>query len=135
MPAVAFTKVVSTDNQIVYSWTGDSVGDLAYATLAADVGTTSTLGRIITSLAGQTNSAAKAIAALQTGVSFTGTSGGIFATSIQSTLVYTSSTSAKYPGFLNAADDGGTDNPKLSLTAEAASTGFLFITHAHTIVQ
>jgi hypothetical protein len=135
MAAVAFTKVVSTDNQIVYSWTGDAPGDLAYATLAADVGTTSTIGRIIASLAGQCGTDAKAAAALQTGASFTGTLSGTIATSIQSTLVYTLSTSAKYPGFINAIDDGGTNNPKLTLTAEANSSGFLYITHAHTIVQ
>ena len=134
MAAVAFTKVVATDNQIVYSWTGDAAGDLAYATLAADVGTTSTIGKIIAALAGECNSDAKATAALQTGASFTSTTNKTVTTNIQSTLVYTSSTAAKYPGFLNALDDGATNNPKLTLTAEAASSGFLYITHHHSIV-
>jgi hypothetical protein len=136
MAAVAFTKIVSTDNQIVYSWTGDVAGDLAYATLAADVGTTSTLGRIIASLAGQCGTDAKAVAALQTGASFVGTvSGAAIVTNIQCDLVYTLSTATKYPGFINAIDDGGTNSPKLTLTAEANSSGFLYITHVFSAIQ
>ena len=134
MAAVAFTKVVATDNQLVYSWTGDSVGTRTYAQLAADAGTTTTLGKILASLAGQCDSNTKAVSALQTGATFAGLNGNI-TTNIQSTLVYTLSTAAKYPGFLTATDDGGTNNPQLNITTEAASEGFLYITHVHSVVQ
>lgn len=136
MAAIAFTKVVATDNEVVYSWTGDSAGTLAYATLAADAGTTSTIGRILASLSGQCNSNAKAVSALQTGESFVGTSGSTIVTNIQSKLVYTASTTGKAPTSLTAVDDGGTNNPLITLTPDgAASSGFLYITHVFSAIQ
>jgi hypothetical protein len=120
---------------LVYTWTGDSAGTRTFAQILADAGTTTTLGKALAELAGECNSNDKAIAALLTGASFTGTSGKVITSNIQCHMTYTLSTSAKYPGFLTATDDGGTNNPQLTITAEAASEGILYITHVHSVVQ
>lgn len=129
MGAVAYTLVRATPHQLVYSFTGDGAGTLAYATFAANA-VAGPLSTAIAACAGQCDSNAKATSALIYGASFVGAiSAAAIITNIQTRITLTLTTTIKFTPGLTAVDDGGTNNPALVLTPEAASTGFLYITH------
>ena len=134
MAAVAFTLAAATPNQLVYNWTGDADGTLAFGTMLADA-VDGPLKAALASVDGECNSNTKASQALLIGSPFVGVSTKTRETSIQSTLLYQQSTAAKYPGTLVAVDSGGNNDPDLTIGVEAASEGFLFITHRHSLIK
>jgi len=141
MAAIAYTKVTATTNQLVYAWTGDAAGTLSYATMLADAltATGTCLKSTLTAVGGQCDSNAKAVSALLTGEAFTGAGGSSITTNVQCSILYTATTSLKTVPALTAVDDGGTNNPALTLTPDAGgggtASGLLYITLRHSIVQ
>ena len=135
MAAVAYTKVTATQNQLVYSWTGDVAGTLAFATLLADATAGSPLRDALVTATAHTDSNAKATAALLSGAPFTGT--GVtpptITTNIQSTILQ--HTGATAVPLVTAVDSGVGDTPDLVITVAAAGTGLLFITQRHSIIR
>lgn len=133
MAAVAFTKVRAKPNRLVYTWTGDAAGDLAFATLLADA-VAGPLKTQLAAVAGQCDSDAKATAALLTGASFTGAvSGAAIETNCRSSVVW--QTGATAIPLLTAADDGAGNNPKLTITVAAAGTGILVVEFDHSLIR
>lgn len=134
--ALTYTLVRATPNQLVYAWasTGAEAGDLSFATMLADAQAGGLLKQMLTKLDGECNSDAKATSALITGEAFTGASGAVIQSDIQCDVVVQTATTAKAPPALTAADDGATNDPKLTITADAATAGWLRITRVHSIV-
>jgi hypothetical protein len=139
MAVINATKVSATTNELTYTFTGTGAdtGTISYATLVADALTgtagTSTLKTVLTSLAGQCDSNAKAISALITGEQFTGAGVGTPAltTNIEVNLV--SSTGTAIPS-VTAADDGATNNPQITFATAGVGQCWLYIKRVHSIV-
>lgn len=134
MAVITATKVKSTSNELIYTFTGTGAdtGTITYATLVADAVTGSPMKTILSSLAGQCDSNAKAISALITGEAFTGASGSTLTTDIEVKLV--AGTAAAIP-FVTAADDGATNNPALNFGTTGIGQCWLYVKHVHSIVQ
>jgi hypothetical protein len=129
MGAIAYTLVRATPHQLIYSYTGDAAGTLAYATMAADASVTGPLKTALAALSGETDSNAKATAALLTGAPFAGAVTASITTNIQSQIVDSTLTTTKAGVGVTAVDNGAGNSPDIVLTPDAASTGHLFITH------
>jgi hypothetical protein len=137
MAVINATKVSATTNELTYTFTGTGAdtGTITYATLVADALTgtagTSTLKTVLASLAGECNSNAKAISALITGETFTGTSGASITTNIEVNLV--SSTGTAIPSVI-AADDGATNNPQITFATAGVGQCWLYIKRVHSSI-
>lgn len=140
MAVINATKVAATTNELIYTFTGTGAdtGSIAYATLVADAATgtagTTTLKSVLTGLAGQCDSNAKAISALITGAdSFTGAlSGSAITTNIEVKLV--AGAVAAIPS-VTAVDDGGTNNPAINFATTGVGQCWLYIKRVHSVVQ
>lgn len=137
MAVITATKVSATTNEITYTFTGTGAdtGTIPYATLVADALTgtagTSTLKTVLSSLAGECNSNAKAISALITGEAFTGTSGASITTNLEVNLV--SSTGTAIP-FVTAVDSGASNNPDIAFGTAGIGQCWLYIKRIHSII-
>jgi hypothetical protein len=139
MAVINATKVSATTNELTYTFTGAGAdtGTITYATLVADAFTgtsgTSTLKTVLSALAGQCDSNAKAISALITGEQFTGAGAGtpVITTNIEVKLV--ASTGTAIP-FVIAVDDGATNNPAINFGTAGAGQCWLYINRVHSIV-
>lgn len=129
------TLVSANPNRSCYSFAftvGQTAVTLPFLTMLGDA-VTGPLKTQLAALTAQTDTNAKAISALISGESFVG--GGVgtptIVSRINSYLVHMTLTSAAAATSVTAVDDGATDSPALVLTpsANAASTGFLFIVH------
>lgn len=134
MAVITATKVKSTSNELIYTFTGTGAdtGTITYATLVADAVTGSPMKTILSSLAGQCDSNAKAISALITGEAFTGAGGSAITTDIEVKLVAATGTAIPSVG---AADDGATNNPQIAFATAGVGQCWLYIKHVHSIVQ
>lgn len=140
MAVINATKVAATTNELIYTFTGTGAdtGTIAYATLVADAAAgpagTSTLKTVLSGLAGQCDSNAKAISALITGAdAFTGAvSGSAITTNIEVKLV--AATGTAIPS-ITAADDGATNNPQYTFATAGVGQCWLYIKRVHSVVQ
>lgn len=130
MAAVAFTAVTATENEIVFSWSGDAAGSLTLATMVAAAKSNSALKAILSGLTANCNGA-DAVAALITGATFTGVNGESVTTNIHARV----ESGAAVAAGLAAAEEGATNSPQLTITPAAASSGWLYVTHIHSVVQ
>jgi hypothetical protein len=140
MAVITATKVAATQNELIYTFTGTGAdtGTIAYATLVADAAAVtasgaSNLKTILTGLAGQCDSNAKAVSALITGEGFTGAvSGATIASNIEVKLV--SAATAAVPT-VTAADDGATNNPQYTFATGGVGQCWLYVKHVYSTAQ
>lgn len=124
MAAVAFTKVATTQTSITYSWTGDAAGTLANTTLITDC-EAGPLKSALQLQVGETDSNAKAEAAVLSGASYTGATGATKRSYVRSSLIW--STGATALPLLTAVDSGAGNAADIVITVAAAGTGYLRI--------
>lgn len=128
MAAIAYTFVRATPYQLIYSWTGDAAGTLAYSVYSAQT-VSGPLKVAIDALNAETDSAAKATAAVITGAPFVGAVTASVTSNIQTTTIVNLIAAGFAPPELTAADSGAGNTPDIVLTPDAGATeGFIFIT-------
>ena len=132
--AVTFTKLRSSANNLVYSYTtaagAPDTGTLAFSTILADAFT----GPLATALAavnGQTDSNAKAVAAMITGAAFTSKSGPVVTSFIQTAIA---PSDAILSG-VAAVDSGGSDSPDILVSVANTTSGTLRIAYNYSVIR
>lgn len=133
MGVINATKVKATANELIYTFTGAGAdtGTIAYATLVADA-VTGPLKVALQSVDAQCDSNAKAISALVTGEAFTGAGGSSITTNIEVKLVAATGTAIPY---VTAADSGAGNDPDYNFGTAGVGQCWLYIRHAHSIIQ
>lgn len=134
MAVINATKVKATANELIYTFTGTGAdtGTITYATLVADAAT-GPLKTVLASLAGQTDSNAKAVSALITGEAFTGAGTGTPTLTSDIEVKLVSGVATAVPT-IAATDDGATNNPQYAFATAGVGVCWLYIRHNHSII-